>query len=177
MNETLVAYCIIFVLLVIILIYLFTVNKNPTLNVKKNNMDFAEIDLNNIQLPKNIEQMNSDSLFKASKVIFDSYKSLDYVNKLPSSLDKIEWHTWQVSIILHFLKSENKLLITNNNDKIFHKVLLKLHESKMDQEMQRMFRKYLENVNIYKNRDDLSKDVIWTARDVSIIFYKILNTN
>lgn len=171
MSEALVGFFVLGILIVIILIYLLSVNKNPT----NSNNNLIKIDLYTIQLPKNIEQMNTDALLKATKVILDSYKSLDYVNKLPSNLDKIEWHTWQVSIILHFLKSENKLLIINDNDKIFHNVLLELHETKIDQEMQRIFKKYLENVNIYKNRDDLSKDIIWTARDVSIIFYKILN--
>jgi hypothetical protein len=44
----------------------------------------------------------------------------------------------------------------------------------MDQEIQRVIKKYSENVNIQKDRDELSKDVIWTAREVSIILYKII---
>jgi hypothetical protein len=181
MSIALTIFIIIVILLVIILIYLLSVNKNITAGTNKklvkNNTNLLIIDLDNIQFPKNIENMNSDALFKASKMIFDSHCSLDYSNKLPSSLDKIEWHTWQVSILLRFLKSKNKFFISNTNDKIFHDVILTLSETQMDQDMQRIYRKYLENVNIHKNRDDLSKDVIWAARDVSIILYRIINVN
>ena len=47
----------------------------------------------------------------------------------------------------------------------------------MDQEIQRVIKKYSENVNIQKDRDSLSKDVIWSVRDVSIILYEIMYNN
>ena len=50
-----------------------------------------------MRFPKNIESMNINALSQACRVILDSYRALDYANKLPSAMDKIEWHTWQVS--------------------------------------------------------------------------------
>lgn len=47
--------------------------------------------------------MNGMILSKACKVIVESYKALDYVNKMPNAMDKIEWHTWQVSIFTFML--------------------------------------------------------------------------
>ncbi|MDZ7820163.1 MAG: hypothetical protein U5K55_16885 [Aliarcobacter sp.] len=179
MNIVLVAFIVVVIALLALLFYLLIMNKNvKKVKLKKESTKddtIENIDLNNLAFPKNIENMNSDSLFKSSKVIFDSYKALSYVNNLPSSLDKIEWHTWQISILLVFLKNKNKLLIIDSNDKLFHNFILELNETQMNQDMQRIYKKYLENVNIHKNRDDLSKDVIWTARDVSIILYKIIN--
>ena len=49
-------------------------------------------------------------------------------------------------------------------------------EELLKQELEKICRKYFNNVNIHRSRDDLSKDVIWTAREVSIILYKILDT-
>jgi competence protein ComGC len=179
MNIALVGFIIIVILLIIILIYLLTIKKNISNTANKNqvkmNIKLFEYDLNNIKFPKNIEQMNSDSLTKASKVIFDSYKSLDYANKVSSSLDKIEWHTWQVSIILYFLKTKGKYYISNDI-RLFHDVILELNENQIEQEMQRVCKKYMENIDIYKDRDYLSNQVIWSARDVSIILYKIINS-
>ena len=140
----------------------------------KNNTYSEVADLNTMQLPKNIEHMKFDSLSKATKAIFDSYRALDYINKLPSSLDKIEWHTWQVSILLRYLKNKNKIFISSDN--LFHSVIEELNETKIEQELQKIYRKYVNNVNIHRSRDDLSKDIIWTAREVSIILNKILNT-
>lgn len=178
MNFALGIFLLIVVLLLIVLFYLLMMSKDTNNKIKKelpkNNTNRENIDLNNLAFPKNIENMNSDSLFKATKVIFDSYKSLDYANKLPSSMDKIEWHTWQVSILLRFLKSKNNFFVLDNN-KIFHDVIFQLKKEQIEQDMQRIFRKYLENVNVEKDRDTLSKDVIWTARDVTIIFFKIID--
>ena len=39
---------------------------------------------------------------------------------------------------------------------------------------ERILNKYWNNANVEKDRDTLSRDVIWTARDVSIILYEIL---
>ena len=41
-------------------------------------------------VPKKIEEMNSYSLYQACKIITESYISLDYVNKPASFLDKID---------------------------------------------------------------------------------------
>ena len=169
---------LIVVSLLFILYYLLSMTNNKPKKIgnefQKNKSISTVADLNSIEFPKNIEHMKFDSLSKATKVIFDSYKALNYVNKLPSSLDKIEWHTWQVSIILRYLKSKNKIFITNDN--IFHSVILELSESQIDLELQKIYNKYLNNVNIKKSRDDLSKDIIWSAREVSIILYKIINS-
>lgn len=173
MNMIFIAFILIVISLLAILIYLLTANKK----IEKKAViseSLTKIKLEDIQLPKNIEQMNSSALFQACKTIFDSYKALSYANNLPSSLDKIEWHSWQVSILISFLKWKNKFFVTNE-DKIFHKVILDLNNTQIEQELQRIYRKYKENVNLEKNRDNLSKDVIWTARDVSIIFYRMIH--
>ena len=178
MNIALIGFILIVISLLLVLFYLLKMNSNKSNKdeneLGKNNSYPEIIDLNTIQFPKNIEHMKFEILSKATKVILDSYKALNYVNKLPSSLDKIEWHTWQVSIILRYLKSKNKIFISSDN--LFHKVIEDLSESQIQQELEKICRKYFNNVNIYRSRDDLSKDVIWTAREVSIILYKILNT-
>lgn len=177
MNMALIAFIVMLISLLLILFYLLTMNKNKPKKVKnelQNSNSSVITDLKSIAFPKNIEHMKFDSLSKATKAIFDSYKALDYINKLPSSLDKIEWHTWQVSILLRYLKNKNKIFISSDN--LFHSVIEELNETKIEQELQKIYRKYVNNVNIHRSRDDLSKDIIWTAREVSIILNKILNT-
>lgn len=180
MNVILIGFMIVGVFLIVILIYLLSMNKSmkkstKKTNIQKNKISLLSLDIDDIQFPKNIENMDLNSLFKASKSIFDSYKALDYLNKSSSAMDKMEWHSWQLSILLYFLKKRNNLFISEKNDKLFHGVILQLNETQINQELQRIYRKYPENVDIYKNRDELSNDVMWTARDVSIILYKIIN--
>jgi hypothetical protein len=179
MNMTLISFIIIIILLIVIIIYLLSINKSikNNRNQQSKSKNMAEFALKEIKLPRNIEQMNADSLLKATRVIFDSFKSLDYASKGPNVLDKIEWHTWQVSILLSFLKGNNRLIGVSSNEKIFHENILDLDYSQMDQEIQRVIKKYSENVNIQKDRDSLSKDVIWSVRDVSIVLYEIMYNN
>lgn len=176
MNIILIAIIAIAIFLIVILIYLLNMNKSTkTSKVNKKQAPSISVEIENIRFPRNIEKMNSNSLLKACKVIFDSFKALNYLEKSPNALDKIEWHSWQVSILMSFLKQKNILHISQQNNELFHLNIMKLDEKQINQEMQRIYKKYLENVNIDKNRDELSKDIVWTARDVSILLYKIIN--
>jgi hypothetical protein len=171
MSIVLIGILIIIILLLLILIYLLTTNKNEKINDVKNNIN-SIIKLKDLSFPKNIEQMDRIAVRQASKVIVDSYKALDYANKLSNVLDRMEWHTWQVSILLYFLKTQNGLSV---NDNIFPQTILDLSLNNKEQEIQKIFKKYMENVNIQKDRDTLSNEIIWNAKEVSIILFKILN--
>ena len=118
--------------------------------------------------------MEYSSLSNACKSIFDSYKAVDYVNKSGHSLDKMEWHTWQISILLAFLRVYQEFVIPYEKN-IFHEIILNFNNSQIEMEMQKILKKYNDMVNIEKTRDDLSKDVIWTGKEVSIILYSIMN--
>ena len=136
-------------------------------------IELRRVNIEDVKFPKNIEKMNLNALTQACRVILDSYRALDYVSKLPSTLDKIEWHTWQISLLLHFLKMRNRLPVINK-DKFFHPIILEISAEQRKDEMQKILNKYWDNANIEKDRDTLSRDVIWNAREVSIILYEIL---
>ena len=53
-------------------------------------------------------------------------------------------------------------------------MILNLSNELKEKEMQKIFRKYINHVNVEKNRDELSKEIIWTAREVSVILFNIL---
>ena len=176
MNIIVIGLVLTVIFLIVVLIYVLSMNKDTKkTNSRKNTSGSRHIDIKDINFPKNIETMNSDFLYKASKSIFDAYKALSYLNKQPSALDKVEWHTWQVAILLSFLKNSNNFFVSENNDKLFHSVILKLDQKQIEQELEKIYKKYDENVNIHRSRDELSKEVIWTAKDVTIIFYKMKN--
>jgi hypothetical protein len=62
-------------LLIVVIIYLLSINKNIQNNKKKQSNTKNMADLHWINTAsKNIEQMDADSLLKAVKVIFDSFK-------------------------------------------------------------------------------------------------------
>lgn len=179
MNVYLIGFIVIVAILLTLLFYLIMNTKESekpkktNYKVPSNNINNSKIDLYDLNFPKNIESMNGMILSKACKVITDSYKALDYANKMPNAMDKIEWHTWQVSILLFALKT-NGINLAVDTDRLFHESILKTPEEQKEQDIQRILRKYRDRASIEKSRDELSRDVIWTARDVSIILLELL---
>ena len=171
MNMVFLIIGIVVLLIVIILILLQLNSGKNKKNVKKAN--YSKMRMDDLIVPKKIEEMNSYSLFQSCKIITDSYIALNYMNKPASSLDKIEWHSWQVSILIQFSKVD-KDFIPHYDITLFNKMILSLSSEVIEREMQKIFRKYVNHVNIEKNRDELSKEIIWTAREVSLILYSIL---
>ena len=177
MNIYLIGFIVIVAILLTLLFYLIMNTKGnektQKTSFKNSSNNSSKIDVEELSFPKNIESMNTIILNKACKVIVESYKALDYVNKMPNAMDKIEWHTWQVSILLYALKTNGVTLAFDIN-KIFHESILKAPEEQKEQDIQRILRKYKDRASIEKSRDELSRDVIWTARDVSIILLELL---
>ena len=146
-------------------------NKSSNTNISNANSSIStKLIVKNIILPKKISKMDYFSLSKASKQVFESFKALDYANNPPSKLDKIEWHTWQVSLLMAMLK-ENKGFFIPNNDSLFHKSILHKNKNSIVQSTQKIVNKYNNNINANKSRDELSRDIIWSSREVSILFY------
>ena len=167
---------LIVLLIVIIVIFLLIGDKKTQSSVNHEVNSNSALKLSDLKFPTKIEEINGYSLFQASKIIVDSYNAMEYRKKTPNSLDKIEWHTWQFSILLKFLK-ENKEFILPYDINLFHTVILNLSKEEMNKELQKIFTKYINNVDVTKNRDELSKNIIWSGIDVSIILYMILTKN
>lgn len=181
MNMVFLGIGVLIIVLVIVVIFIL-INDNgsskPTNNKSKSNSNkvvesSAKMTISSIEFPKNIEQMPYTTLSQIAKNMFDTYNALGYCNKSGNALEKLEWHSWQVSMILVFLKNCQEFLIPYEKN-IFHSSILDLSEEVMQNEMQKIFRKYTNNVNVKKSRDSLSGEVIWSAREVSIILYAIM---
>ncbi len=174
MSTFLVAVIIIILIIAISLLVILLNMNSKNKNIKKSsNTDTytaKKLIVENILLPKKITQMDSFSLSKASKQVFESFKALDYANKPSSKLDKVEWHTWQVSLIIAMIKNEKSFFVPND-DSLFHKVILNSNENSIVQSTQKIIDKYNNNININKSRDELSYDIFWSSKEVSILFY------
>ena len=180
MSTLLIAGIILILIIAIsLLVILLNMNSQSQNNSTKkstnkssntNSSTSTKLIVKNIILPNKISQMDHFSLSKASKQVFESFKALDYANNPPSKLDKIEWHTWQVSLLIALLK-ENKGFFVPNNDSLFHKVILSTNKNSIVQSTQKIVNKYNNNINVNKSRDELSRDIIWTSKEVSILFY------
>lgn len=172
----LIAIVILLVICIVLVILLFKKNKN------KNNSEIKEtnevtldkkINLLDLQIPRKIQDMGPHLLFQSCVKVFDSFKVLDYVNQAEKKLDDIEWHSWQISLLLALLQTDKEFFIPNPK-KVIHSSIFNRPHDYVENEMQKILNKYEANVDISKSRDELSKDVIWSCKEVSIIFYYML---
>lgn len=125
-------------------------------------------------LPPAIEKIGRRQLQDIVRKVFDSYKCFDYQKMSVDELDKKEWHTWQVSLALMLFKYEEEFFIPNQ-EKLFHSFLINSTQDDIKSLMNSILKKYKNYVDLNFTKDALSKEYIWTNRDISIIFYFLAN--
>lgn len=165
-------------LLIIIVLYLIfsrkinTVKKEEIINVEKKQKE--KIKISELPIPSKIESFSTSTLLKASTKIFDIFKAIDYANRSEHSLNKIEWHSWQVSILLQLLKTNYNLNVevSKNN---FHPFLYRMNKEEFLRQVDEILEKYVCEVNVKRTKDELCKDMLLSGREVSILFFLILN--
>lgn len=180
MTSFSIALIVIILLLIIILLIFLIIN----LNKKKSNIKNQEISENDMEvpmpnvytlfLPSKIENIANSELTQIAKKIFNPFKYIDYKNMNLDELDKKEWHSWQISILLLMYKRGEEFFIPEQ-EKYFHSIFLNSNENDMKSLMTAIIKKYNNYVEHNKSKDELSKDYIWSNRDASIIFYFLAN--
>lgn len=177
MNFLMIVAGVIVVLLVLI-VMLINQNKKPVKKKKyKKTSGYYKVDMPNVyglELPPIIEKMSKNEVSGISKKVYDSFKIFDYRNMDLNELDKKDWHTWQVSFLFKMYKEQQEFFIANQ-DRVFHPFLIKASSNDMKSFMSGLIKKYQNQVNVAHNKDLLSKEYIWTNKDISILFYFLAN--
>ncbi|MCP4971989.1 MAG: hypothetical protein GY932_15540 [Arcobacter sp.] len=168
------------ILIVLVVIIVLLTNKKPevkkTKNVKKRvvNEYVSMPNIIGLSLPSTIENLTKSQLLDIARKVFDTYKVFDYRSMDAFELDKKEWHSWQISLLLMLFK-ENEEFFIPNKEQIFHQFLLNSNENDIKSFMRGIMKKYENYVNITDKKDTLCKEHIWTNRDISVIFYFLSN--
>jgi hypothetical protein len=172
-------------LVLFILILFFLLKKNDKKIEKTNSFDYEkEVTFQDKQiqmpssiglwLPKDIEDLSKRKLREIVHKIFDSYKIFDYKKMDLNELNKKEWHSWQVSMLLMLFKKDEEYFIVNQEE-IFHDFLLNSNENDIKSFIHTILRKYKKQVDISSKKDKLCKEYIWTNKEISILFYFLAN--
>lgn len=177
MNLMFFGFIFFIILLILIVGYLLLKKDSNCSNetiVPPQEDEKEKVNISHLPIPSKIEDFNSLMLIKASSKIFDIFKAVDYANRSEHSLNKIEWHAWQVSILLYLLKMDYDLNVevSKNN---FHPFIYKLDKKEFMQKVDEILEKYLYDVDISQTKDELCKDMILSGREISILFFFILN--
>jgi len=156
-----------------VVIYLLVVKILKYLSIEDEVVEVSDkevITIEKLNLPQEIEKINATVLSTIIPKIFETYKKFDYKNASEINLDKKEWHSWQISMIMKLYKYNKEFYIKDKGE-IFPNSILDLNMKSLNTLMQSFVMKYDNNVKISKTKDDLCKDTIWTSREVSAMFY------
>lgn len=181
MNLILVVFVLLIIILVcVIYIFILLNKKSNTSSIEHKKDDEYKsknrgkvVDLENLALPTKIKELNHHTLFQSCLSVYDSFKALDYNKKTERKLDILEWHNWQVSLLLALMKEHKNIFIPHPN-KVFHQMILEMSKEQLENEFKRILIKYENSTDFRKSREDLREQIIWSAREVSIIFYFML---
>jgi hypothetical protein len=164
--------------LILLVVIIIKLNKNNVVIIDSNSSSNktikknlkSNITLKSLDLPPKVMQIGPTELQGACKTVFDSYKALDYKSAHVDRLSLSEWHSWQVSLLLAFIRVEREFHIGNPRD-FFPEQVLSLTRREVEEEIHRIVQKYYNNVKYDNDRDTLSKHTIWNAREVGVLFY------
>jgi len=123
-----------------------------------------------LQFPADIEKMTEFLISSIVRKVYEVYVKFDYKNATDDQLDEREWHSWQVSMLLKLYKFNQEFYIPKQKE-VFPKSILDMNLKTLEDYINSLIIKYDNNVDISKSKDLLCSDVIWTTRDVSILFY------
>lgn len=192
MNLVLIATIVILLLIICIVLLIILLKRNDTSKVieefvekedelknvqeEKNKVTIIEktSPISKLKFPRRIELLADHLLLQACINIFETFKALEYAKKNDFVLNNYEWHSWQISLLLSFIQREEHIFIPHTKN-LFHKVIVDKPLITIKRDFEGLIDKYQNSVNIHKSRDELSKDLIWSAKEVSVIFYYMLN--
>ena len=140
------------------------------LNINKKIHTKNSFDFNMIKIPSKIKEIDSLSLIKLTTELYKIFKSLTYITKDNNELNSsIEWNNYEISLFL-FLLQNNKNIPMQDSQEIFHSSILSLTKEQVLGEIKSIITKY--NKSITKdNIAFLKNQVIWSAKEISIILY------
>ncbi len=121
-----------------------------------------------------IEKINRQELLGIVRKIFISYRYFDYKSMSMDELDKKEWHSWQISMLIRLFYYDEEFFIPDQGE-IFPDFLAESDEDKIKDFMNSILKKYENYVNANKTKDELCKDYIWSNKDISVIFCFLTN--
>lgn len=168
-----IAILLIVLILVILVLFLLFNSKNTKTKqkshhsnqIKKANETF---NIYLAEIPDKVQELEMEEILQNIAERFEVFKMLKYLNKKDTELHINEWNSWEVSQLIYALQEERNILIPEPST-IFHKSILKMTKKEIDEEMINIVLK-LNKIQL-KEPIQLKNHVVWTAREISMIFY------
>lgn len=141
---------------------------------KKRNFDPEKMTIDDIILPEIIEAIDPDTIRDMIKDEVDTYRSLGYRDKPLEQLKIEEYHSYQIALMLKYIKEERLYLISQPKNVLPSNVInitkRQLHAKVFD-----VVYRYVNSVDKDESEEKLKSEVKWSPMDAGYLL-AYLNT-
>ncbi len=136
--------------------------------LKKRTFDPEAMSIEDITLPQSIINLDIEKIRKLIELEVSTYKSLGYKDKTLEKLKINEYHSFQIGIMLRFIKEERVFLIPKL-DSIIPSFILGATKKQLHIKIFDLVYRYDLSVNKKQSLEDLSKELKWTPLDAGYL--------
>jgi len=138
--------------------------------LKKRVFDPELVSIEDIKLPKIIDQLEPKLIVNMTKEEISTYKSLGYKDKSLGALEVRIYHSFQVGVILKYLQLDYDLFIPNS-DQIFPKFVKNYPFESLQGKVFELIANYDKHIAKDPSGKKLIDDLRWSPLDVTYLLY------
>ena len=137
---------------------------NMAPRLKKRTFDPEAMSIEDIQLPSSIMDLDIEKVKKMIETEVSTYKSLGYKDKTLEQLKINEYHSFQIGIMLRFIKEERIFLIPKI-DELLPSFITGATRKQLHIKVFDIVHRYDLGVDKKQNETDLEKEIKWTPKE------------
>ena len=137
---------------------------------KKRDFDPSKFSIKDVVLPKILEDLDVDIIKSMVKEEIATYKSLGYTNKPVRALEKTEYHSFQIGVIIRYIKLNIDLFVPAK-EKVFPSFILDYSSKQLHNRVLEIVKTYKKEVDVNQTGARLTREVVWTPLDATFLLY------
>ena len=137
--------------------------------LKKRTFDPEAMSIEDISLPKALMNLDIEDIKNMIEKEVATFKSLDYKNKTLDQLKVSEYHSYQIGIMLRYIKEERVFLIPKI-DELIPSFIMGATRQQLHIKVFDIVYRYDLGVNKEQSLEELKKEIKWTPREAGYLF-------
>ena len=136
--------------------------------LKKRTFDPEAMSIEDISLPNALMNLDVQVLKNMIEDEVSTFKSLDYKNKTLNQLKINEYHSYQIGIMLRYIKEDRVFLIPNIDD-VIPNFIMGATKNQLHIKVFDIVYRYDLGVNKEMSLEELAKEIKWTPNEAAYL--------
>ena len=136
--------------------------------LKKRTFDPEAMSIEDISLPNSLMNLDVEDIKNMIEKEVATFKSLDYKNKTLEQLKINEFHSYEIGLILRYIKEDRVFLIANI-DEIIPSFIMGSTRNQLHIKVFDIVYRYDLGVNKMMSVDQLEKEIKWSPREAAYL--------